>query len=167
MFFFKWVCIPNICIDKLHWKNSWSVCLLASKSQGRDKMAAIFADYIFKCNFLNETFWISNKISLKCVPQGLIDNKPSLVRIMGCRRTGDKPLAEPMMVSLPTHIHVTRPQWVNTLRPSDTYMCQWVITDSGNRLFGEKPLSEPLLIYCQSVAWEQISKRFCWKFIFI
>ena len=28
------------------------------------------------------------------------------------RRSGDKPLSEPMMVSLPTHICVTRPQWV-------------------------------------------------------
>ena len=27
--------------------------------------------------------------------------------------TGDKPLSEPRMVSLPTHICVTRPQWVN------------------------------------------------------
>ena len=33
------------------------------------------------------------------------------------RRPGDKPLSEPMIVSLPTHICVTRPQWVNTLRP--------------------------------------------------
>ena len=34
---------------------------------------------------------------------------------MAWRRTGDKPLSEPMMVSLPTHICATRPQWVNTL----------------------------------------------------
>ena len=38
-------------------------------------MAAIFADDIFRCIFLNENFWISNKISLKYVPYGLIDNK--------------------------------------------------------------------------------------------
>ena len=31
---------------------------------------------------------------------------------MAWRRPGDKPLFEPMMVSLPTHICVTRPQWV-------------------------------------------------------
>ena len=30
-------------------------------------------------------------------------------------RPGDKPLSEPKMVRLPTHICVTRPQWVNTL----------------------------------------------------
>ena len=32
---------------------------------------------------------------------------------MAWRRLGDKPLSEPMMVSLPMHICVTRPQWVN------------------------------------------------------
>ena len=31
---------------------------------------------------------------------------------MAWRRPGDKPFSEPMMVSLPTHICVTRPQWV-------------------------------------------------------
>ena len=64
---------------------------------GRDKTAAIFADGIFKSIFFNENYWISNKISLKYVPLGLIDNKPSLVQIMGCRRTGDNPLSELIM----------------------------------------------------------------------
>ena len=32
--------------------------------------------------------------------------------MMAWRRRGDKPLSEPMMVSLLTHICVTRPQWV-------------------------------------------------------
>ena len=34
---------------------------------------------------------------------------------MAWRRPGDKPLSEPMMVRLPTHICVTRPQWVNAV----------------------------------------------------
>ena len=38
------------------------------------------------------------QISLKLVPRGPIDNKPSLVQVMVWRRTGDKPLPEPMMV---------------------------------------------------------------------
>ena len=33
---------------------------------------------------------------------------------MAWRHSGDKPLSEPMMVSLPTHICVIRPQWVNS-----------------------------------------------------
>ena len=32
---------------------------------------------------------------------------------MAWRHPGDKPLSEPMVVSLPTHICVARPQWVN------------------------------------------------------
>ena len=40
----------------------------------------------------------------------------ALVYIMAWRRRGDKPLYEPMMVSLPMHICVTRPQWVKRQR---------------------------------------------------
>ena len=70
-------------------------------------------DDIFKCILLSENVWIPNKISLKCVRKGLIDNIPSLVQIMAWRRPCDKPLSDPMMVSSLTHICVTRPQWVN------------------------------------------------------
>ena len=73
-----------------------------------------FTDDIFKCIFLNENVWISIKISLKFVPKGPINNIPTLVQIMAWRRPGDKPLSEAMMVKLPTHICVTRPQWVKT-----------------------------------------------------
>ena len=51
-------------------------------------------------------------ISLKFVPKGPINNIPVLVQIMAWRRPGDKPLSEAMMVNLPTHICVFRPQWV-------------------------------------------------------
>ena len=72
------------------------------------------ADDIFKCifsEFLKENVWIPTKISLKFVPKGPINNIPALVQIMAWRRPSDKPLSEPMMVSLLTHICVTRPQW--------------------------------------------------------
>ena len=68
-----------------------------------------YADDIFKCIFLHEHVWISVEISLKLVPKGPINNIPALVQIMAWRRSGDKPLSEPMMVSLSTHICVTRP----------------------------------------------------------
>ena len=71
-----------------------------------------FAEDIFKWIVLNENVWISIKMSLKFVPQGPINNIPALVQIMASRRPGDKPLSWPMMVKLPTHIRVTRPQWV-------------------------------------------------------
>ena len=73
-----------------------------------------FPDDIFKWIFLNEKVWISMKISLKFVPKGPINNIPALVQIRAWRRPRDKPLSEPMMVSLLTHICVTRPQWVKT-----------------------------------------------------
>ena len=41
-----------------------------------------------------------------------LTNIPALVQIMAWHRPGDKPLFEPMMVSLLMHICVTRPQWV-------------------------------------------------------
>ena len=76
-----------------------------------------FADDIFKCIFLNENIWIPIKISLKFVPKGHINNIPALVQIMAWRRPGDKPLSGPMMIRLPTHICVTRHQWVNRSLP--------------------------------------------------
>ena len=71
-----------------------------------------FPDAIFKWIFLNENVWISINISLKFVPGGPINNIPTLVQVMAWRRPGDKPLYEPMMVRLPTHICVTGLQWV-------------------------------------------------------
>ena len=57
-----------------------------------------FADDTFKRIFLNENVLIFIKISLKFVPKGPITNNPVLVQIMAWRRSGDKPLSEPMMV---------------------------------------------------------------------
>ena len=80
-----------------------------------DKMAAI-SQTTFSIAFS----WMKNvriliEFSLKFGPKGPINNIPALVQIMAWRRPGDKPLSEPVMVSLLTHICVTRPQWVNTL----------------------------------------------------
>ena len=44
-----------------------------------DKMAAILADDIFRCIFMNEKFCILIKISLKFVPKGPIDNNQAVV----------------------------------------------------------------------------------------
>ena len=74
-----------------------------------------FSDDIFKCIFLNENIWISIQISLDYMLRGQIKNIPALVQIMAWRRSGDKPLSEAMMVNLPTHICITRPQWVKGL----------------------------------------------------
>ena len=71
-----------------------------------------FADDICKCIFLSENLWSSLRNSLKFVPKVRINNITALVQIMAWRRSGDKPLSEPMVTSSLTHICVTRPQWV-------------------------------------------------------
>ena len=62
-----------------------------------DKMAAKFADDIFKYIFMHEKLFFSIRISLKFVPSGSIDNEPALVQVMAWRRTSDKPLSEPTL----------------------------------------------------------------------
>ena len=74
-----------------------------------------FVADILNCIFLNENVWISIKISLNFVSKGPINNIPALVQIMAWCHPGNMPLSEPMMVSLPTHICVTRPQWFKGL----------------------------------------------------
>ena len=69
-----------------------------------------FADDTFIRIFLNENARISIKISIKFFPKGPINNIPAFVQVMAWRRSGDKPLSEPMMVNLLTHICVTWPQ---------------------------------------------------------
>ena len=99
----------------LHWstgissENVWTALVnsLRPRQNGRH-----FADDIFKSIFVNENIGIPIKISLNFVPKGSISNIPALVQIMAWRRPGVKPLSEPMLVSLPTHTCVTRPQWV-------------------------------------------------------
>ena len=81
---------------------------------GRDNMAAISQTTFSNAFSWMKNAWISLKISLKFVPNVRIDNIPALVQIMAWRRPGEKPLSEPMMVSLLMHICVTRPQWVNS-----------------------------------------------------
>ena len=68
------------------------------KHWGRDKMAAILADDIFKFIFRTENSHILNKLSLKFVPKGPFDNNPSLVHIMAWGWTGAKSLSELMTV---------------------------------------------------------------------
>ena len=79
---------------------------------GRDKIrAAVSQTTLSNAFFMNENVRISIKISLMFVPKGPINSIAALVQIMAWRLSDDKPLSEePMMVSLLTHICVTRPQ---------------------------------------------------------
>ena len=62
-----------------------------------DKIAAIMADDISKWIFLDENGRIPTQISLKFISKSPVDNKLTLVQVIAWRRTGDKPLPEPMM----------------------------------------------------------------------
>ena len=97
-----WYSVYNLTI------NVFVIDILRPRQDGRH-----FPDDIFKSIFLNENVWISIKISLEFVPNWPINDIPALVQIMAWRRPGDKPLSETMMVSLPTHICVIWPQWVD------------------------------------------------------
>ena len=99
----KWAC----------WASS--VCTMPDETLVCSLTPPHFPDDNFKHIFLNENVLLAIKISLKFVPKGPIGNIPALVQIMAWCRLGDKPLSEPMMVSLLTHICVTRPQWVNIM----------------------------------------------------
>ena len=87
------------------------VIILRPRQTGRH-----FPDDIFKCIFLNENIWSSITISLIFVPKGPINHVPALVQIMALHLPGDKPLSEPIMVSILTHICVSRPQWVKLIQ---------------------------------------------------
>ena len=90
-------------------RNGW-LNTLRPRQNGRH-----FPDDIFKCIFVNENVRISIKMSLKYVPKCPINNISSLFQIKAWRRPDDKPLSEPIMASLLTHICVTRLQWVKHL----------------------------------------------------
>ena len=103
----QWVIIRTN--DGLVWRYIYALpCLIELTHWGQDEMdiSQTTSSNVFYA-------WIS--ISLKFVPKGTINNIPALVQIMAWRHPGDKPLSEPMMVSLPTHIYVTQPQRVTRL----------------------------------------------------
>ena len=96
-------CTPDMC-------DIWTIKYIFI----RNIVAWCDPDDIFKCIFLNENIKISMNISLKFVPFGLIDNIPALAQIIAWHWPGAKPLSEPTMINLLTHICVTQLQWVNT-----------------------------------------------------
>ena len=105
------------CVKKQRKSHRIVYCAYSPNTLRPRKNEQHFADDIFKRTFFNENVWISIKISQKFVPKGPNNNIPALVQIMAWRPSGNKPLSEPMMVSLLTHICITRPQWVKSSSP--------------------------------------------------
>ena len=118
----------------------WLFNTLRPRQNGRR-----FTDDTFKCIFVNEYVWIPNKISLKFVPQGRINNILSLVQIMAWRRPGDKPLSEPMMVSYR--------RMYASLGPNELMRGTWtsavvLLTTNEKRLFFLVDFQVPVLSQC-------------------
>ena len=82
-------------------------CCCLIKHWVRDEMENISQTAFSNVLFFNENDGISIKISR----MGSINNIPWVQTLAWCRPV-DKTLSEPMMVKLPTHICITRPQWV-------------------------------------------------------
>ena len=77
---------------------------------GPTKMGDILQTTFSNANLWNESVWISNKMSLKCIPWGLVD-KSTLLQVMAwcqpCHYTTQ------WRADSQTHICVTRPQYVS------------------------------------------------------
>ena len=95
----------NICDGNTGWYNYEMTNLLFNTVRPW-RNCCYFAGSIFKCIFFSENIWISLKISLKLVPKVWNSNNTALVQIMAWRWPDDKPLPEPMMVSLLTRYSV-------------------------------------------------------------
>ena len=95
--------------------STWSPRSCISWPRAKGEIVLVLTHFFhmsFSKDFLGRKYVISIEISLEFVPIGPLNNFQALVQIMAWRRLGDKPLSEPMMVSLLTHICITRPQWV-------------------------------------------------------
>ena len=89
-------CRDLFCIEIQYLKENVHIAISFLTHWGLDKMA----------DFFSTTFY---EFCLRFVPKFRINNIPALVQIMAWRQRGDKPLFEPIMVSLLTHICITRP----------------------------------------------------------
>ena len=112
-----------------HWPFCWSInthlyptashcsgrcCHLRINSFGPRWSRRQFADVIFISISLDEEIRISSEIPLKFIPHGLINNNPTLVRIVAWHWPVVKPPCEPTVIILLTHKRVTRSQWVKS-----------------------------------------------------
>ena len=129
-------------------------------------MAAISADNIFNCIFLNENDRIPIQISMKYVPSGSsINHKPALVQVMAWRRTGDKPLPGPIMTQFIDAY--SDQEELSTLyicmskRPCGVcYECFWEkLPSTGSTLMGTEWLSQKATIQNKNAYLSQLDTQ--------
>ena len=89
---------------------------------GRAKMAAVSQTTLSNAFSWMKMLEFRLKFHWSLFLRVVFNNNSLLVQIMAWRRSGDKLLSEPMMVSLLTHVCVTWPQWVNQKK---TLLCYY------------------------------------------
>ena len=125
----------------------WPCSLINSLAPGG--FENIFQNVFFKLISWIDTLSNSCETALRSMPQNPSDDKSTLVQVMAwCRQAASHYLSQCCPRSLSPY-GVTRPQWVNSLRPSNAYMRRQprpsFVQVTACRLFGAKPLSEPML----------------------
>ena len=90
-----------------NWKYKLCVCCLCSlyclylvDALRPDENSCTFADDVIKCIFFDKTYRVLVKISLKVVCNIPINNSTAFMQKIVRRRSGDKPLSEPMLIKL-------------------------------------------------------------------
>ena len=96
--------------------------------------------------------WAWGKIDLRWMPH-LGDEKSTLVQVMPwCHLAPSYHLSRYWSSSVRPY-SIIRSQWVNSSPPNAAYMHQWIVSAllqiMACRLYGAKPLSEPMLDYYQ------------------
>ena len=124
--YIRWAVIFLIARLRELWRSRDCVLMIVSLWPYRPSAARYFSYHIlaetywspiswryFEVHFLGLDIWISIESSLKFLPKDPINNIQTLGQIMAWGRPDDKLLSESMMVSLQTHICVSRLYWVN------------------------------------------------------
>ena len=105
-----WYGTIYIAIVSLKAKNMYGIVINTLRLRQNDWH---FTEDIFKHIFWTENVcWIPMIIALNFVLKVPINNSPALDQIMAWCRPGDKPLSEPKMISLTTHLCIIWAQWV-------------------------------------------------------
>ena len=96
-----------------------TTCFCADTHWGRDKMVLITQSIFSSAFSWTKMYEYCLRFHWNFSPKVRIKDIPALVQIMAWRQPGDKPLSEPIMVILLTHICIPRPQWLNTIHAAN------------------------------------------------
>ena len=156
--------IPMWCHGACHsFQSVFSQLFLTHR--GQDKMI-VYLQTTFS-NSISDMKIAAFHCSLFLCTKGPINSKSRLIQVMTWRQCDAKPLPETFMIrAIDAYTRPTRPQcvsnrvslllplllFINSSPPSTAYMRQLtgssLVQVMACRLFGAKPLSEPILEYC-------------------